>query len=190
MKVENGQLAPGFVAQNYTGETIDLEQYRGKKVWLGFYRWASCPTCNYRMHEVLQRYEEFAAKGIQLVAVFQSPAENIEKHIGEQKPPFPLIADPDLELYDKYGVHARASAMFHPRVFIAIFKALFGGFFTLAGMKSDGPKAMVPADFLVDPEGLVWRAHYGDAISDHIPLQQIDEFADDQCLEMPADAVA
>ena len=41
---------------------------------------------------------------------------------------------------------------------------------------------------LVDPEGLVWRAYYGDAISDHIPFSDVVDFAKDLCLDMPANA--
>ena len=49
----------------------------------------------------------------------------------------------------------------------------------------DGPKAMVPADFLVDPEGVVWKAYYGTAVSDHIPFEDVSAFAADLCLDMP-----
>ena len=52
-------------------------------------------------------------------------------------------------------------------------------------LKIDGPKAMVPADFLLDPEGLVWKAHYGKAITDHIDMDEIRAFQEDQCLDMP-----
>ena len=182
MTIESGQLAPTFEAETYKGEHIKLDQYRGQKVWLGFYRWASCPLCNLRISEVIERHERFQEAGIQLIGVFQSPAENIEKGVGKQGLPFPVIPDPELELYDTYGVRPRVAGLFYPRVFGRAFRAVMGGFFSL---KMEGPKAMVPADFLVDPEGLVWRSYYGRAVSDHIPFEQVDEFGADLCLDMP-----
>ncbi len=182
MGIHAGQLAPTFQATTYDGQPIDLEAYRGKKVWLGFYRWASCPLCNMRIIEVIERYKEFEDAGIQMLAVFQSPPENIAKHVGRKNPPFPLIADPDLTLYDTYGVRPSWKGMFYPRVFMRAIQATFAGQLSL---KIDGPKAMVPADFLLDPEGLVWRSYYGQAISDHIPFGDVREFGKDLCLDMP-----
>jgi hypothetical protein len=45
---------------------------------------------------------------------------------------------------------------------------------------------MRPAEFLIDPEGLIWGAHYGRAISDHISFDRVAEFARDPCLKVPA----
>lgn len=182
MSIAIGQLAPTFKRQTYKGDTVELDQYRGQKVWLGFYRWASCPLCNLRMSELLEHHREFEKAGIQLIGVFQSPAENIEKYVGKQGIPFPIIPDPELELYATYGVHARLAGMFYPRVIGRALRAMAKGFFSL---HMDGPKAMVPADFLVDPEGVVWKAYYGSAVSDHIPFDEVREFGADLCLDMP-----
>lgn len=182
MPITDGQLAPGFVGTTHTGDTIDLDAFRGQKVWLGFYRWASCPLCNLRIKELIARHDRFASAGIQHIAVFQSPPERIAQYVGAQKPPFPLISDPELRLYEQYGVHANWLGMFYPRVFVRAFQAMMAG---LLSIRTDGPKAMVPADFLVDPEGLVWRAYYGAAISDHIPFEDVDAFGLDRCLDMP-----
>lgn len=184
MTVQTGQLVPAFSGTSFKGEPIDLEAYRGRKVWVGFYRWASCPLCNLRMKELLAIHDRFAAQGIQHIAVFQSPPETIATYVGAQDPPFPLIADPDLVLYDRFGVRPSWRAMFYPRVIWRAIQATFAG---LLSLKIDGPKAMVPADFLIDPEGLVYQAYYGEAISDHIPFEDVDAFAADDCLDMPDD---
>ena len=42
--LESGRTAPPFVGQRYDGGTISSADLRGKPVWLGFYRYASCPT--------------------------------------------------------------------------------------------------------------------------------------------------
>lgn len=185
--IQEGQVAPAFAGTTYKGEAIDLSAFKGKKVWLGFYRWASCPLCNLRVSELIERYAEFEKAGIQHISVFQSPAENIQKYVGSQQPPFPIIADPDMQLYGTYGVQTSFLAMLYPRVTLRAIQAMLSGFMTLN--LGEGPKARVPADFLVDPEGLVWKAYYGKAISDHIPFDEVERFSSDLCLDMPDQVV-
>jgi peroxiredoxin Q/BCP len=182
MKLEPGQIAPAFVATSYEGEKIELERYRGRKLWLGFYRFASCPLCNNRIHEVIRRHGEFQRQGIELLAVFQSPPERIAQYVGRQSPPFPLIADPELELYGRYGVVPRTAGMFAPRVFTGLLRALGNGF---RPGPSEGPKAMIPADFFIDPEGLLWDVYYGEVISDHVPFSRVAAFGADANHDAP-----
>jgi peroxiredoxin len=37
--------------------------------------------------------------------------------------------------------------------------------------------SIIPADFLIDENGRIAKAHYGSAINDHIPIEYITEFA-------------
>lgn len=182
MKLEPGQIAPAFEAETFGGQRVALEEFRGSKLWLGFFRYASCPLCNNRIHEIVQRHAEFERQGIQVVAVFQSPPDRIAQYVGKQSPPFPLVADPELLLYGRYGVVPRVWGMFSPRVTGAVWRAFRNGF---RPGPSDGPEAMIPADFLIDPEGLLWDVYYGRAISDHIPFDRVSAFGSDTCLEMP-----
>ena len=176
MKISRGQVAPTFVGSTSTGEPLSLEDFRGQKVWLGFYRWSSCPLCNLRISEVITRYQEFEDAGIQLIAVFQSPAENVSKYVGQQQPPFPIVADPEQHLYKAYGVEMSVAAGLHPRVFTRTVQAAIRGFIRL---NYDPPLFRIPAHFLVDPNGVVWKAYYGETITDHIPFEHVTEFGND-----------
>lgn len=181
-RINDGAIAPEFEATTYEGKPLSLESYRGAKLWLSFYRFASCPLCNYRIHELMARYDEFQKAGIRLVGVMQSSPDRIAKYAEKRKAPFPIIADPERKLYREYGVSASLMGMFHLRVFGTALKAMFSGIFPGA---PDFPLATVPADFLIDPEGVVWSAYYGRAVSDHIPFEKVVEFAADDCLAMP-----
>jgi len=181
--LQRGQLAPDFSTHTFEGEEVTLKAYRGAKLWLTFYRFASCPLCNYRIHEVLARYEEFTNAGIRLVGVFQSPPEKIAKYVAKKDPPFNLIADPKLDLYRLYGVSPSVWGLFKPEVFSTTFKAMFKGIFPGS---IEGPVAMRPAEFLIDPEGLIWDAFYGRSVADHMPFDRVAEFAADPCLSVPA----
>lgn len=170
MRLTVGTTAPALATTDFLGEPVDLSALRGKPILLSFYRYASCPVCNFRMHALIVAYPELAAQGLSIVAVFQSPVESIAQYVGRQDAPFPIVPDPDMTLYRRFGVEARWSGLFSWPVIRAALKAFAKGF--LPG-RIEGPVQRTPADFLIDAEGRIAMAHYGADIDDHIPLATI-----------------
>ena len=176
MKLQAGQQAVYFHVRDINGAPISLADYSGKKLMISFYRYASCPLCNLRVHELIQHFPAFNAKGLAMLAFFQSPAEGIQKYVGKQEAPFPIIADPSHEIYQRYGVTSswlgfgKAIAFKLPMAYQAVFGKGF-----LPG-RMDGDKAMIPADFLITPEQTIHRAFYGSDIGDHLPIKEIQLF--------------
>lgn len=176
MKLQAGQQAVNFQVRDINGTPIDLADFSGKKLMISFYRYASCPLCNLRVHELIQHFPAFNAKGLAMLAFFQSPAEGIRDYVGKQNAPFPVIADPSHEIYQRYGVtpswlgFGKAMAFKLPMAFQAVFGKGF-----LPG-RMDGDKAMIPADFLITPEQTIHRAFYGSDIGDHLPIKEIQSF--------------
>ncbi len=106
MRIQPGQPAKNFTSQDILGKTVALPDYKGKQLMLSFYRYAACPLCNLRIHHLIQQHPLFVEKGLQLVAIFQSPRESILKYAGKQNAPFPVIADPQRILYRLYGIES------------------------------------------------------------------------------------
>lgn len=169
MRLQAGQAAPAFAAQDVFGRLIRLDDYRGRYLFLSFYRHASCPFCNLRVHELMQQLAEFAGRNLSLVAVFQSPRAQIERYIGKQQPPFPILPDPRLQLYQAYGVETslRGLLIGATRRLGRVLRAMRLGY--LPG-RIEGSVARVPADFLIGPRGEILIAYYGRDISDHLPI--------------------
>ena len=95
-RLKPGKPAPPFEAWDISGtQPINLQRYRGRYVLLSFYRYASCPLCNLRVHELMQRHADWQARGLDMLAVFQSPVGKIRQYVGAQQTPFPLIPDPE-----------------------------------------------------------------------------------------------
>ena len=176
MKLKNGHQAIDFQVKDIYGTPISLADFSGKKLMISFYRYASCPLCNLRVHELIQHFPAFNSNGLSMLAFFQSPAERIRKYVGKQDAPFPIIADPNHEIYQRYGVtpswlgFGKAIAFKLPMAFQAVFEKGF-----LPG-RMDGDKAMIPADFLITPEQTIHRAFYGSDIGDHLPIKEIQSF--------------
>lgn len=175
MKLQSPQPAKDFQVTDIHGVPIALGDYAGKKLMISFYRYASCPLCNLRVHELIERFPEYQARGLHMLAFFQSPSARIRQYVGKQDVPFPLIADPMRLVYRRYGVEASwvgfGKALFKPsRVFDAVVKKRF-----LPGTM-EGNAAMIPADFLIGPDLVIRHAFYGEDIGDHMPMSDIENF--------------
>ena len=94
MRLQPGQAAPDFTVTDFTGVTRTLSDYRGKKVLLSFYRYASCPFCNLRIHQLRQKAAEWEGQGLVMLAVFQSPAAGVTGWIPMLPPGTVLGATP------------------------------------------------------------------------------------------------
>jgi peroxiredoxin Q/BCP len=53
MKLKEGQFAPDFTVTDIYGREIQLSEFKGTKIILGFYRNVSCPFCNRRVHQIM-----------------------------------------------------------------------------------------------------------------------------------------
>ncbi|WP_109434088.1 MULTISPECIES: peroxiredoxin family protein [Aquimarina] len=179
--VENDLLIP-FKAEDINGETINLIDYMGQKLYLVFFRKAACPFCNMGVRELIKKHDEFIKKGIKVVALFASSKAEILKYAGEQKAPFPIIPDEKYNIYKKYGIDisykGMLKTMFNPG---KVSKAITGGFFSL---KTTFQDPVLPADFLIDEEQNVVKAHYGNTYDDHLPVSKILEWDIVSTLEM------
>ena len=174
MKIKTGQPVKDFRTEDLLGNTVALQDFKGKRLMLSFYRYAACPLCNLRVHHLIQHHASFVERNLHLVAVFQSPKESILKYVGKQSIPFPVIADPERLLYQLYGVESSWSGFIKGSLRLAsVSSALMKGF--LPG-KMEGIKSMVPADFLIGPDLSVQVAYYGSDIGDHLPIEKIKEW--------------
>ena len=160
-----------FIGTDIQGNKIDLNDYKGQKVLLTFFRVASCPFCNMAVQELIRGHEALEKKGIKVIALFASPAEEILHYAGKQNPPITILADPDFKIYKKYGVQFSYGGMmktiFNPS---SVFKAMKSGFFN---MKSMTKRPIIPADFLIDENQIIVKAHYGKDFGDHIPVADL-----------------
>ncbi len=173
--IRPGDEAPDITLPSLGGESLRLSDLRGKPVWLAFYRYAACPLCNLRVRDVIRHHGELAERGLKVLAIFQSDTETMAEYVGKQDAPFPLLSDPEQGAYATYGVGASLAAYVHPRAGAKLVTAMRAGF--MIG-KMDGTKTRVPADFLIDADGVVVERYDGRDIGDHIPLEEVYTFVD------------
>jgi len=169
-----GDTTPYFKTLDVLGNMVDLNEYKGKRVLLSFYRFVTCPLCNLRVAQFMRQYPQIK-DDIAVIAVFESSQEYITDYVGPKGLPFPIIADPKAILFKHFGVETSwfksMLAMLKP---ITMMKAMWNVRFRMG--PRDGKANRVPADFLIDTDGTVRVCHYGSNITDHIPMKQVEKF--------------
>ena len=175
--LQQGELAPDFVMPTMNGEDVRLTDYQGKKVLLTFFRYATCPFCTIRFAQLSQKVQHYSELGVEVIGVFESSHDTIQKYLSRRGLPFTVIHDHQGELYARYGVKKSIPGLLFGMFRMpTLLKALFDPQYQMA--KPDGSISRIPADFLIDENQFIEAAYFGSDIGDHIPFKKIDAFAE------------
>ncbi len=158
------------------GTTFDLADLKDKRYMLSFFRFASCPFCNMRVHELVTRFGELS-DNFTIIAIFDSPLDNLQRHADKHKAPFPILADDENIYYEEYGIEHSILGMLKGMFFRMpkLLKYMFAEGYIPWMVK--GSLTTMPADLLVDENGVIQVAHYGKDDGDHLPFEKVKEFA-------------
>ena len=99
-----GDKAPPFSGRDQNDKTIQLEDYRGKKVVLFFYPKASTPGCTAEACNLRDNYSKLIKENYEIIGVSADSVKKQANFSEKNELPFPLIADEDREIILAYGV--------------------------------------------------------------------------------------
>jgi len=179
-RLQSKLAAPTFNLKDIFGRDINLEEYKDKKVFLGFFRHAGCPFCNIRVHNLTKIHEEMKKNGLEMIFFFESPAQVMLRSTFHQEvSPIPLISDPQKKVYAQYGLEESGykSGISHLTTFVqTAFKARSLGvpMHMMAGGESI--KTM-PAEFLIDKGLIIHEVHYSESLTDRMNVDKIRKFS-------------
>ena len=175
MRLKVGQLAPAFRLPEISGEVREFVPGAGGLHWIAFFRYASCPLCNLRVHQLITEWARWEARGLTMWAIFQSSPKTMQTYVGRQNPPFTLLCDPEERIYRRFGLESSVRGFWAPSNASKLARAGALGF--VPGTM-EGTKTRLPADFLIDTRGRVQTAFYATTISEHLDFDQVDKFLD------------
>ncbi|MGH7358283.1 MAG: thioredoxin-dependent thiol peroxidase [Candidatus Rokuibacteriota bacterium] len=135
--VVEGKTAPDFELASDGGERVRLSELRGRKVVLYFYPKDDTPGCTKQACGLRDVYGEIQARGATVLGVSPDTEASHVEFREKYGLPFPLLADPDHEVAELYGVWVEKNAY---------------------GKKSMGIKR---STFLIDADGNVAKAMLG-----------------------------
>lgn len=99
-----GDKAPDFSGIDQNGSTVQLKDFKGKKVVLFFYPKASTPGCTAEACDLQNNMERFVAQNYQVIGVSADSQKRQLNFAVKNNLQYPLIADEDKILINTYGV--------------------------------------------------------------------------------------
>ncbi|RNI29060.1 thioredoxin-dependent thiol peroxidase [Rufibacter latericius] len=99
-----GDAAPDFEVKDQNGLPVKMGDFRGKKVVLYFYPKDDTPGCTAQACNLRDNYDALLAKGFVVLGVSVDDEKSHQKFIQKFDLPFPLLADTEHEIVEKYGV--------------------------------------------------------------------------------------
>ena len=102
--VTEGEPAPAFTLTSDAGEPVSLSDFRGQPVVLYFYPRDDTPGCTAQACGIRDAYEEFERAGAVVLGVSPDSVARHVKFKEKYELPFTLLADPEHEVAERYGV--------------------------------------------------------------------------------------
>jgi peroxiredoxin Q/BCP len=135
-QLESGQAAPTFALVDQHGNTVRLDDYRGRKVLVYFYPEADTPGCTTQSCDLRDHREDLDTIGVEVVGI--SPDGPTAQLAFDRKfgLGFPLLSDADHVVADAWGTWRERSS---------------------GGTTSTG---ILRSSFLIDEHGRIERAWY------------------------------
>jgi thioredoxin-dependent peroxiredoxin len=118
-----GDKAPAFTLEDQSGKTVKLSDFKGKKVVLYFYPKDDTPGCTREACSFRDEHSALQKAGAVVLGVSPDSEASHAKFSGKFKLNFPLLADPDHAVSEKYGAWGEKSL--YGRKFMGIQRSTF-----------------------------------------------------------------
>jgi peroxiredoxin Q/BCP len=103
----SGAQAPDATLQDDLGQPVTLSSLWAKgPLLLVFYPGDETPVCTAQLCEYRDRWQDFAAAGVQLVGINPGGHQRHRRFAANHRFPFPLLSDPDNACCRAYGAKA------------------------------------------------------------------------------------
>ena len=107
--ITEGKKAPAFKGKDQNGKTVSLADFKGQNVVLYFYPQDDTPTCTVQACNLRDNFGLLRNKGFAVIGVSPDEVVKHKKFETKHELPFTLIADPELNVIEKYGVWGEKS---------------------------------------------------------------------------------
>ena len=169
-----GDRFPSMELVGAIGGSVSIPPAQGY-VHLQLRRFSGCMICNVPVRQVVQRLPEIRAAQVQEVVVFHSTVQEVLRY--ESDLPFTVVADPDRNLYRRFGVERSRAAL--TGAWRTLPRALLGAVMTTARIRRlppltpTGGELGCPADILIGSTGFVVAVKYGTHAADEWSVDEL-----------------
>jgi peroxiredoxin len=173
-RIAVGEVIAGRELRTISGDSSPVPDPE-RLVHLQFRRFAGCPFCNLHLRSIAARHDEIVGAGIREVVVFHSSAAELLAH--QERVPFAVIADPDKQLYQEFGVESSARAVLDRRALLPAIRGIVHKRRVWSLNLQGGPLGL-PADFLIAIDGRILARKYGEHAYDQWTVDELLRLAD------------
>jgi peroxiredoxin Q/BCP len=139
-----GDEAPGFSLPDADGNTVSLDDYRGRQVIIYFYPAAGTPGCTKQACDFRDNLAELNDAGVEVIGISPDKPAKLAKFRDAEELTFPLLSDPEKAVLTAWGAFGE--------------KTMYGK--TVTGV--------IRSTFLVDAEGEIAVAQYNVRATGHV----------------------
>lgn len=143
-RLQVGDTAPAFSLSDADGNTVALEDFKGRKVVVYFYPAASTPGCTKQACDFRDNLAELNHAGLDVVGISPDKPAKLAKFRDAEGLTFPLLSDPDRAVLTAWGAFGE--------------KTMYGK--TVQGV--------IRSTFVVDEEGKIEVAQYNVKATGHV----------------------
>lgn len=143
MPLQSGIPAPDFELHDQNGEPRKLSDYLGKPVVLYFYPKDDTPGCTTEACNFRDDYSEYEKAGVTVLGISPDTSQSHMKFTLKYNLQFTLLADPDHQVADSYGVWGKKKNF---------------------GKEYDG---ILRTTFLIGPDGVIQKVFENVRPADH-----------------------
>ena len=118
-----GSLAPRFHLPATGGQEVNLSDYLGKTVVLYFYPRADTPGCTTEACGFRDALADYDAAKVAVLGISPDPIADVQRFADKFKLTFPLLADADHKVAERYGVWGEKS--FAGKTFMGVGRVTF-----------------------------------------------------------------
>ena len=122
-KLVVGDRAPAFTLLDQKGQKVKLSDFKGKRVVLYFYPKADTPGCTTQSCELRDHRKTFSKVGVGVLGISPDSPERQAKFDEKYGLGFPLLADTEHVVAEKYGVWGEK--MNYGRKYMGIIRSAF-----------------------------------------------------------------
>lgn len=101
--LKEGDKAPIFNGKNQNGETINLADFKGKKVILYSYPKDNTPGCTAEACNLNENFDDLTNKGFVVIGISPDSEASHQRFITKHSLQFNLITDPEKEILQQYN---------------------------------------------------------------------------------------
>ena len=118
-----GDKAPAFSLEDQSGKTVKLSDFKGRKVVVYFYPKDDTPGCTREACAFRDEHSALQKAGAVVLGISPDSGPSHAKFAGKYKLSFPLLADTDHSVSEKFG--AWGEKTLYGRKFMGIIRSTF-----------------------------------------------------------------